>query len=338
VAVRLKDIARELGVSTVTVSKVLRGNPDISEATRARVLQRMRELNYQPNLLARGLASGKTYTMGLVVPDLVQPFFAEFAKSLSEVLRETGRALLIASSEDNPSIEQAEIRALLSRGVDTLLLASCQLELKRIYPVRDERTPYMLIDRNYPALEAPFVGSNDFLTGLVATRHLIDTGRRKIAHITSRALSPSTERQRGYRAALQSAEIAVDEKLIVSLEHIDESGDREGYAAMQQLLAKHPEIDAVFCYNDLAAIGAMDAARDAGHSIPGDIAFVGCGNMRYARYLRTPLTSIDHGTDRLGQQAARMAVALSEKQSLPETTILLEPTLVVRESSATPPR
>lgn len=334
-AVRLKDIARDLNVSTVTVSKVLRGNPDISEATRARVLQRMQELNYQPNMLARGLASGRTYTVGLVVPDLVQTFFAEFAKSLSAVLRETGRALIIASSEDDPAIEQSEIRTILSRGVDVLLVASCQQNLTSIYQSGDERTPYLLIDRNYPELEAPFVGGNDFAVGRMATQHLIDTGRRRIAHITGRPLSPSLERARGYRETLIANNLPVDESLVVRFDHMDEAGDREGYAAMQRLLETHPDVDAVFCYNDLAAIGAMEAARDAGRSIPGEIAFVGCGNMPYARYLRTPLTSIDHGTDRLGQQAGRLAIQLAEQPNLEPRSVLLEPTLVIRESSQT---
>ena len=101
-AIRLKDIARDLGVSVVTVSKVLRGNADIGETTRRRVLKRMKELNYQPNMMARGLARGQTYTVGLVVPDLVHPFFAEFAKSLGGVLRTSNRALILASSEDEP--------------------------------------------------------------------------------------------------------------------------------------------------------------------------------------------------------------------------------------------
>src|SRR6185369_9204010 len=132
-AVRLKDIARDLGVSVVTVSKVLRGNTDIGEETRKRVLKRMKELNYQPNMLARGLASGKTYTVGLVVPDLVHPFFAEFAKALAGVLRKSDRALLMASSEEDPEMEQQEIRTLLARGVDVLLIASCQQKLMNFY-------------------------------------------------------------------------------------------------------------------------------------------------------------------------------------------------------------
>jgi LacI family transcriptional regulator len=182
-AVRLKDIARDLGVSVVTVSKVLRGNTDISEATRRRVLKRMKELNYQPNMMARGLASGCTYTVGLVVPDLVHPFFAEFAKSLSGVLRTNSRALILASSEEDPEIERQEIRTLLNRGVDVLLIASCQANLRNFYELGDTRTPYVLFDRNFPHLAAHFVGSDDVAVGEMATRHLVDIGRKRIAHI-----------------------------------------------------------------------------------------------------------------------------------------------------------
>lgn len=332
-AVRLKDIAADLGVSTVTVSKVLRGNPDISEATRERVLKRMQELNYQPNMLARGLASGRTYTVGLVVPDLLQPFFAEFAKSLSAVLRQTGRALLIGSSEDVPAIEQAEMRTLLSRGVDVLLVASCQTDFRGFLDA-EEDAPILLIDRNYPGMNAHFVGSDDLLAGRMATEHLISTGRRRIAHLAGGALSPSRLRAQGYRKALEGARMQVDENILLTLEHVDEGGDRAGYLAMSTLLAAQPDVDAVFCYNDLTAIGAMEAARDAGRSVPGDIAFVGCGNMRYARYLKTPLSSIDHGTEQLGQQAARLVLELTERPETAVKRVLVPPTLVVRESSA----
>src|ERR1700712_6115782 len=109
----------------------------------------MAELKYQPNMLARGLASGKTYTVGLVVPDLVHPYFAEFAKALSGALRESDRALILASSEEDPEVERQEIRTLLNRGVDVLLIASCQPNLRNFYELGDARTPYLLFDRTF---------------------------------------------------------------------------------------------------------------------------------------------------------------------------------------------
>ena len=332
-AVRLKDIARDLGVSVVTVSKVLRGNADISEATRRRVLKRMKELNYQPNMLARGLASGRTHTVGLVVPDLVHPFFAEFAKSLSGVLRASKMALILASSEEDPEVERQEIRTLLSRGVDVLLIASCQANLRNFYELGDERTPYLLFDRNFPHLAAHFVGTDDVEVGGIATRHLIELGRKRIAHIGGKNTSPAFDRRCGYRNALTAASLSAPDNLVVICERMEEAGDRVGFQAMKQLLQQKPRPDAVFCYNDLTAIGAIEAALQAGLRVPEDIAFIGCGNLRYANYLRIPLSSIDHGTSELGRIAGEFALELSAKPEQEPRSVLVPSTLVAREST-----
>ncbi len=332
-AVRLKDIARDLGVSVVTVSKVLRGNTDIGEETRKRVLKRMKELNYQPNMLARGLASGKTYTVGLVVPDLVHPFFAEFAKSLGGVLRESNRALILTSSEEDPEIERQEIRTLLRRGIDVLLIASCQPNLRNFYELGDERTPYLLFDRNFPHLAAHFVGSDDMMVGEMATRHLIETGRRSIAHIAGQNTSPAHDRLRGYRNMLAEYRLPAPENYVVPCDHIEEAGVATGYKAMQKLLKLEQRPDAVFCYNDPTAIGAIEATVEAGLRVPEDIAFVGCGNMRYNDYLRVPLSSIDHGTAELGRIAGELALDLANTPQQPPRSILVPPTLVARAST-----
>ena len=332
-SVRLKDIARDLGVSVVTVSKVLRGNSDISEATRRRVLKRMKELNYQPNMLARGLASGRTYTVGLVVPDLVHPFFAEFAKSLGGVLRKSSRALILTSSEEDPEVERQEIRTLLSRGVDVLLIASCQPNLRNFYELGDTRTPYLLFDRNFPHLAAHFVGTDDVQVGEMATQHLIDIGRRRIAHLGGKNTSPSFDRLRGYRNALLHAGLPTPEDHVVVRERVEESGDRVGFQAMQELLKLKSRPDAVFCYNDLTAIGAIEATLEAGLRVPEDIAFVGCGNLRYANYLKVPLSSVDHGTAELGRVAGELALELSADPEREPKSILLPSTLVVRAST-----
>jgi len=332
-AVRLKDIARDLGVSVVTVSKVLRGNADIGEETRKRVLKRMKELNYQPNMMARGLASGRTYTVGLVVPDLVHPFFAEFAKSLSGVLRTNSRALILASSEEDPEVERQEIRTLLNRGVDVLIIASCQASLRNFYELGDDRTPYLLFDRNFPHLAAHFVGSDDVLVGEMATKHLIEIGRKRIAHIGGKNTSPAFDRVRGYRKALEQHRLPAPEEYVVIRERFEETGDVAGFQAMQELLALKQRPDAVFCYNDLTAVGAMEATLQAGLRIPEDIAFIGCGNFRYADYLRVPLSSIDHGTVELGRIAGALALELSAKPEQPPKSVVVPPTLVVRHST-----
>jgi LacI family transcriptional regulator len=338
VPVRLKDIARDLGVSVVTVSKVLRGNSDISSDTRNRVLKRMQELNYRPNMMARGLASGRTYTVGLVVPDLVQPYFAELARSISSILRTANRALILTSSEDDPEIERNEIRTLLSRGIDVLLIASCQQNLKNFYELGDQRTPYILLDRNFPHLDANFVGIDDFRAGELATEHLIQSGKKRIAHIAGKGIQPSKERLRGYKTTLVNHRIRVPEDYVILRDRLEERGDIVGYRSMQQLLNLRNPPNAVFCYNDQAAIGAMHAAYEAGLKIPEDIAFVGCGNIGYSDYLRHPLTTIDQSISELGRIAGELALSLDRDSTQPSRTILLEPKLIVRSSSMPIPR
>ena len=331
-AVRLKDIAADLGVSTVTVSKVLRGGVDIGERTRARVLKRMAELNYQPNMQARGLASGRSFAVGLVVPDLVHPFFGELAKSLAGALRASGLALVLASSEEDPEIERQEIRTLVRRGVDVLVVASCQ-RVEDAKLITEGGPPILLIDRNLPKLAADFVGSNDVLVGELATRHLIGLGRRKIAHIGGQGTSPSVDRFKGFRHALGIAGIRLPKSYVVTRERVEETGDSAGYRAMQELLAQKVRPDAVFCYNDLSAIGAMHAAMQAGLSIPADIAFVGCGNLRYAEYLKVPLTSVEQAIGRMGEAAARRVLTLANNYDGETQTVFVEPKLMVRQST-----
>jgi LacI family transcriptional regulator len=333
-AVRLKDIARDLGVSAVTVSKVLRGNPDIGDATRNRVLKRMKELNYQPNMMARGLASGKTFTVGLVVPDLLQPFFAEFAKALSGVLRENKRALILASSEEDAEVERQEIQTLLRRGVDVLIIASCQETLGDFYEAGSERKPYLLFDRNFAERGANFVGSDDVMVGEIGTRHLVEIGRKTIAHIGGRGTSPAVDRLRGYRKVMAETGMELPESYVLTRERVEEKGDVIGFKAMQELLALKKRPDAVFCYNDMTAVGAMEATLQAGLRVPEDVAIVGCGNFRYADYLRVPLSSVDHGTAELGRIAGELALELSEKPGQESRSVLVEPKLVVRRSSA----
>ncbi len=336
-AVRLKDIARDLGVSLITVSKALRGMGDISEKTRKRVLKRMVELNYRPNMLARGLASGKTFIVGLVVPDLLHPFFAEFAKSLNGVLRAHEYGLILASSEEDPRIEQQEIRTVLARGIDALLIASCQPRLHGFYGVEDQRKPFILIDRDFPHLGAHFVGTDDHAAGLLATRHLLSTGKRRIAHIAAPELAPGADRLRGYKDALKEHGLSVRERYVISNSRVEELGEDVGYQGMRKLLRRKPRPDAVFCYNDLTAIGAIHATLEAGLSIPGDVAFIGCGNVRYSDYLRVPLSSVDQLTSQLGEEAGKLALALIANHTTAPKHIRVKPKIVVRASSALTP-
>jgi LacI family transcriptional regulator len=334
-ASRMKDIARDLNVSVITVSKVLRNHPDISEETRNRVLKRMKEVNYRPNLAARALVTGKTYSIGLIVPDLVHPFFAELAKGISRALRERGYGLVISSSEEQPELEQREIEQMLARSVDAMIIASTQLTVESFRQIEERRVPYVLLDRRFAGLPANFVGIDDEQAGILATEHLIAAGCRRIAHIRGPEVSTSIGRLTGYRCALMRGGLDMPANYVVFEETGDEAGDTSGYEAMKKLLAVDPRPDGVFCYNDPTALGAMRAIVGAGLAIPGDIAVVGCGNVVYASFLMVPLSSIDQDNAAMGMRAGELALALLASKARPRPqTILMEPKLVARASTA----
>lgn len=334
-AARLKDIASDLGLSVVTVSKVLRNHPDIGEDTRQRVLARMKQLNYQPNLAARALVTGRTMSVGLVVPDLVHPFFSQLAKGLSLTLQEGGYGLLISSSQEDIEMERMLIDQMLARRVDVLIVASTQAKPEGFRRLEARKTPYILIDRKFEGLSANFVGVDDEAAGDLATEHLITVGCRRIAHIRGPEVSTAVGRLTGYSRALRRHSLASPADYIVTEETGDERGDISGYRAMERLLRLSPKPDGVFCYNDPAAMGAMQAILDAGLRIPQDIAVVGCGNVLYAQFLRVPLSSVDQSCAELGIRAGRLALSLvGIKGAHKPESIVLEPTLVARASTA----
>lgn len=333
---RLKDIAKDLGVSVITVSKVLRNHPDIGDATRERVLQRVRELNYQPNLAARALVTGKTFCLGFIVPDLIHPFFSQVAKGLSASLRSKQYGLLLASSEGDPELERQEIEHLLARRVDALIVASTQTTHESFLGVEERNTPYVLIDRRFPQLDTNFIGIDDFTAGLIATEHLVSIGCKRIAHIRGPEVSTSLGRLAGYRSALGKHGLPATDELVVSEAASDESGDVSGRRAMSRLLQLKTPPDGVFCYNDPVAMGAMEAILGAGLRIPADVALIGCGNVLYAASLRVPLSTIDQKSAEIGFRAGELALKLvggRRKQQFPPETILLPPELIVRAST-----
>lgn len=329
----MKDIAQDLGVSVVTVSKVLRNHADISAETREKVLKRMKELNYQPNLAARGLVTGRSYILGLVLPDLVHPFFGQMAKRMSSVLREKGYHLVISSCNEDPEFERQEIGQLLARRVDALIIASSQRNTDSLRDI-ESQTPCVFIDRSFADLSANFVGVNDEAVGLLGTEHLIQAGCKLIAHIGGAEVSTAQGRMKGYEKALSRHGLKMPPGYIARRERGDEASDITGFQAMQELLRLIPRPDGVFCSNDPTAMGAMKAILDAGLRIPEDVAVVGCGNVRYADFLRVPLTSVDQDCEGMGELAAKMAVDLVEaKRSVPPRAVLIEPKLVIRASS-----
>jgi LacI family transcriptional regulator len=331
--VRLKDIAQDLKLSVVTVSKVLRDHPDIGPETRERVLKRMKELNYRPNLAARALVTGRSHAIGLIVPDLVHPFFGQVAKGLTSVLRAKGYSLVLSSSEDDADLEQQEIEQLLTRRVDVLVVASTQHDAGSFHRLEEQNTPYVLIDRRFEGLAAHFVGVDDVEVGRIATAHLFDVGCRRVAHIGGPEVSTAAGRARGYHDVLAARGVKPREDYAIRQEHGDDAGDISGYAAMKALLELKPRPDGVFCYNDPTAMGAMKAALEAGLDVPRDLAIVGCGNVAYAEFMRIPLTSVDQQSAQIGERAAKLAVGLLDNRPPRAKQIVLAPRLVERAST-----
>ena len=333
-SVRMKDIAGDLGVSTVTISKVLRNHPDVGEETRQRVLARVKELDYRPNLAARGLVTGRTYLVGLIVPDLLHPFFAEIAASLSETLRKDDYYLVVSTSEEDPELEEQEIIQFLARRLDALIIASCRSTVDVLLRIDKQKTPYVLIDRSFPGLSSNFVGGDDLAAGMLATQHLVDIGCKRIAHIQGPETSPGIQRLEGYKRTLgQSGKNVIDEYVIFEPKG-DVGSIQRGAEAMRQLLSCKRVPDGVFCFNDPMAMGAVSEAVNQGFRVPEDIAIIGCGNLHYDDFLRVPLSSIDQHTRKIGVETAHLVLnALKSKVAPKPEAILLPPELVVREST-----
>lgn len=332
--VRMKDIAQDLGVSLMTVSKALRNHGDVAQETRRRVRQRAAELEYQPNLIARSLAGHRSFLIGLIVPDLMHSFFAEVAKGIERKLDPLGYQSVICSSGENAERELRQIKLLMARKVDGLIIATAapvpQASRSMVELLEKRKVPYVLIDRMVPNVKANYVGVRDDEIGALATEHLIEQGCTRIAHIRGPMVSTGRGRLRGYRAALAKHGLKVPPEYVVSGAH----GDSTGYDAMQRLLRLKSRPDGVFCYNDPVATGAIRAILQAKLDVPHDIAVVGAGNIHYSDLLRVPLSTIDQSSFQIGECAAELLLESMESKTPPPPKHLLFPSrLVVRESS-----
>jgi LacI family transcriptional regulator len=275
--------------------------------------------------------------VGLIVPDLFNRFFAEVATSMSDALTRHGYGMILSSSRNNAELESTVIRQMLARNVDALVIASCELHPAALKLAARE-VPLVLLDRRIAGdPKLGFVGTDDVLAGELATQHLIDIGRRRIAYIGA-PFSTSSDREHAYRAVLSHNQIEVPREYLVRMPAKEGPNHLLGEKYMQRLLMLKPRPDAVFCHNDPTAWGAMIAILGAGLRIPEDIAILGCGNTSYNSLVRVPLTSVDQNTVSLGSEAAEMSFRaikerLHEREHVP-VGVLLKPTLVVRESTA----
>jgi LacI family transcriptional regulator len=331
-AVTMMDIARDLKVSVVTVSKALRNQGRISAVTRQRVLRRAKQLNYQMNWVARSLVTRRTYTIGLLLPEFTHSFFAEVARAAAQALRPHGYHVITSYFDEDPELELSEADSLLARQVDGLIIASAQPVhcLAMFRRIQERNIPYVLVDRPIPGLHATFVGADNLAIGRLATEHLIEQGCCRIGHLRGPAMGIAAARFEGYRRALAKHGLRANSRYVVTAGR----GDDTGYEGMRRLLTVHPITDGVFCFNDPVAIGAIKAIREAGLRVPHDIAVVGAGNVHYSDLLAVPLTTIDQGTRQMGTRAAEILLErIGQSRPLRPQKILIPPKLVEREST-----
>ena len=332
-AVTMKNIAQALGVSVVTVSKVMRDHADIGPGTRQRVLDKAKELHYRPNLTARSLVTGQSYQVGVIVPTLLHPFFAEVLEGLASTMKQDGYAVMISSSMEDPAIEEAAIEQLLGHRMDGLIVASCSTSPAQFQHLRDQEIPFVLIDRFFPEFKTNFVGVDDRAVGRMATEHLIAMGCKRIAHLRGLEFTTGVGRFEGYKQALEKHGMKFNPDLVSPYMTADGRDWQQSSIAMRNLLAgKRP--DGVFCYNDPMAIAAIDVALEAGLRIPQDIAFIGCDNLHYDGSLKASLSSMDHHSDQVGVRAAKLLLRILKDKAFRTTRqVVLQPSLVIRDSS-----
>jgi LacI family transcriptional regulator, galactose operon repressor len=332
----MKRIAGELGVSITTVSKVLNNRADISEATRSRVLAKVEELGYKRNAVARSLSLRRSHTLGIVIPDLMHSFFVEIIAGIEPVASTRGYGLLLCSSSENPEKEQSELEMLRSRQVDGIVLASAHGSgiTGLLQQLTKQGTTLVMIDRDdHPGVKCHRVLTDDERVGHLATDHLLDLGRRAIAHIGGPAIVHAKRREKGWRDALRARSIKPPDEWIVRGGFMES----EGYQAMKRLLDVRPKIDAVFAANDPSAIGAMKAIWEAGLHVPDDIAVVGVGDIALGDLLRVPLTTVGWSRTDQGRHAAELMLnSLDEDNDGEPQRIIIPPRLIARESSGAP--
>ena len=334
-AAKMKDIARELGVSLVTVSKALRGHPDISRKTRERVEAKVKELGYRPNLAARSLVTGHSSLIGLIVPDLLHPFFADIARGLSLALREHGYFLVLSSSEEDPVLEQQEIEHMLAHRLDALVVASCQSDATMLAQIQAGETPLVLVDRNFTGFSSHFIGSDDYTAGKLAAEHLLAIGCKRIAHIRGTENSAGQRRYKGFADTLLKHKRALQPEYLIPTRSADVDGKRHGAAAFTQLWSLPQRPDGIFCFNDVIALGLLTVAGELGARIPEEVAVIGCGNLHYDDAMRVPLSSIDQRSNELGAKVAKVILEIVAKSDTPHEhrRVVLQPKLVERAST-----
>jgi DNA-binding LacI/PurR family transcriptional regulator len=335
------DIAQLAGVAPMTVSRVINESGYVSAAMRERVRSAIRELDYHPNGLARSLKRRRTQVIGILLPDIVNPFSGELARGIEEVLRERGYASFISTSERSTAREQEGLRALFDHRADGLIVATRETKIGNEYLERltGRGLPIVAVGRqlNHPRIDR--VTADHWKGGYEAVEHLLGLGHRRIGFIgVSLVSGAGLRRFQGYLDALNENDIPILPELIVGPKTMTGPGystQEDGYEGMQRLLALKPPPTAVFARNDFTAIGAMCAIRDAGLRIPDDVAMVGFDNVPLSAYTAPPLTTVDQPTTEQGRRAAQLLLErIDSEEEVARREVSLDCHLIIRHSTS----
>lgn len=323
------DVAREARVSVYTVSSVINRSAHVSEALRQRVERAIHKLNYRPNLLARGLAKRRTHTLGIIVPDIGNPFFPLLVRGVEDTAQESGYSVLLCNSDNNPDKEERYLDLLLSKQVDGILLTKAPGSLKPSIrrALAESNVPVVLLSRTQPDLNVDAIVTDDLKGAHEAVTHLVRAGHRRIGWLGGpRNLSHSAARFEGYIKALKRHNLPFDRKLVTEGDFRMDSGYRGGLA----VLPHRP--DAIVIGNFLMTVGFMRAADELGMQCPSDFGLISFDDFPWLRYFRPRLTTVDVPKYEIGVAGAQRLLLRVAGKNVRHSVVKLRPRLRVRES------
>ncbi len=325
----IKDVAVQAGVSKTTVSHVINASRFVEEATRKKVLQAIRELKYRPNAAARSLTTKRTGTVGIVISDSANPFFGELLLSIEEVLRPQNYALIICNTNETLEYEAHYLNLLLNQRVDGIIAAATSQPWIELSKAEIQHTPVVFVDRAFDNLDGYYVGVDNRAGAYLGVQHLIQCGYRRIGILTGmERLSTMRERQDGYCLALQDAGISINNEWIIPSQLSVEGGRQ----AMRALLKLSDRPGAVFINNNLLALGALLEMEELKLDRTKDLGIVVFDDHPWAAVSNPPLTVVKQPTQKIGQIAAEMILALINNQPVPENRVILACELIERQS------
>ena len=328
-AASISDVARESGVSIFTVSAVVNNKSHVGKALRQRVENAIKKLNYRPNLIARSLIKQKTQTIGMIVPDIANPFFPRVVRGAEDAAQKHGYNLLLCNSDDSPEKEEKVVELLLSKRVDGILLTKAAGEFRPSLRqmIKDVNIPFVLVMRTYPQLTKDAIISDDYRGAYEAVCHLARAGRRRIGLISGPLkISNAKERWRGFRDALEAKNLPYDPELVVEGDYRIESGFRGGHA----LLSHRP--DGIYVANHLMTIGLLKAVEEMGLRCPEDFGLVSFDDYPWLGVFKPRLTTVELPKHQLGSEAAELLIRRIDGDHSKAVVRKLEPELRIRES------